>query len=385
MPIRIDKRIKKRSGIARYRVVHNYTDSKGQHQKIERLVWGKAEAQATLRELEAEYSDKHSAASRMTVKELIDLYDEYHAIDTKRTSHEAVIRRLRYRVLPHFGNKRIDKLTQHDFARWKVEINKENLALSSKQNIYCAFVALLNYAVKMEYIPKNNLSVLGNFKDSTVIEKPSEKIHYYTAAQFEKYIKQARSDCKSLMDWGFYVFFCIAFFTGARKGEINSLRWSDINGNILRIRRGVSQKLKGDDIESTPKTKSSVRDLQLPEPLIVVLDEHKERCKAVAKDLFSEDDYICGCDKPLRDTTIDTRNRRYAEMAGLPRIRVHDFRHSNVSLLANEGINIQEVARRLGHSNVQETWNTYCHLYPREEERAIMVLNKVGNGIDTNE
>ena len=43
-------------------------------------------------------------------------------------------------------------------------------------------------------------------------------------------------------------------------------------------------------------------------------------------------------------------------------------------------INIQEVARRLGHANVQETWNTYCHLYPREEERAVKVLNKIGTG-----
>ena len=48
-----------------------------------------------------------------------------------------------------------------------------------------------------------------------------------------------------------------------------------------------------------------------------------------------------------------------------------------MSLLANEGINIQEVARRLGHARVEETWNTYSHMYPREEERAVAVLNTV--------
>ena len=46
-------------------------------------------------------------------------------------------------------------------------------------------------------------------------------------------------------------------------------------------------------------------------------------------------------------------------------------------LLANEGINIQEISRRLGHSNVEITWNTYSHLYPREEERAVSVLNGI--------
>ena len=43
----------------------------------------------------------------------------------------------------------------------------------------------------------------------------------------------------------------------------------------------------------------------------------------------------------------------------------------------NEGINIQEIARRLGHSDIKMTWNTYARLYPREEERAVKVLNKI--------
>lgn len=64
-------------------------------------------------------------------------------------------------------------------------------------------------------------------------------------------------------------------------------------------------------------------------------------------------------------------------MAGLKKIRIHDFRHSHASFLANNGINIQEIARKLGHSKVDITWNTYSHLYPKEEERAITVLNSI--------
>lgn len=86
---------------------------------------------------------------------------------------------------------------------------------------------------------------------------------------------------------------------------------------------------------------------------------------------------MCGSERPLRDTSIENKNKSFAKSADLPHIRIHDFRHSHASLLVNEGINIQEIARRLGHSNVQETWNTYSHLYPREEERAVQVLNKV--------
>ena len=160
-----------------------------------------------------------------------------------------------------------------------------------------------------------------------------------------------------------------------RKGEINALKWSDIEGDIIHVRRSVAQKLKGGDVETPPKNKSSYRDLQMPDPLIAILKEHKDRQKKV--DGFNDGFRVCGGPQCLRDTSLDHKNRFFAEQAGLPRIRIHDFRHSHASLLANEGINIQEIARRLGHSKIEITWNTYSHLYPREEERAVSVLNKI--------
>ena len=93
--------------------------------------------------------------------------------------------------------------------------------------------------------------------------------------------------------------------------------------------------------------------------------------------MYSKHAKICGGLHALRDTSIENKNRQYAEAAGLPKIRIHDFRHSHASLLANEGINIQEIARRLGHSKIEMTWNTYSHLYPREEERAVKLLNQI--------
>lgn len=174
---------------------------------------------------------------------------------------------------------------------------------------------------------------------------------------------------------GITMYFAIAFYTGMRKGEIHGLRWSDIDGKYISVKRSISQKVKGDDRITPPKNKSSIRTLQIPKPLIEILNEHKERCKIF--DGFSEENYICGANKPLRDSTIQKRNIKFAQLAGIKTIRIHDFRHSHASLLANEGINIQEVARRLGHSDVEMTWNTYSHLYPREEERAVAVLDEI--------
>ena len=70
-------------------------------------------------------------------------------------------------------------------------------------------------------------------------------------------------------------------------------------------------------------------------------------------------------------------NFRIADDARLHHIRIHDFRHSHASLLANNGVNILEISRRLGHSNIEQTLNTYSHFYPQEEDKALSILNKI--------
>ena len=162
---------------------------------------------------------------------------------------------------------------------------------------------------------------------------------------------------------------------GMRKGEIFALQWSDIKGTNMSITKSITQKLKGEDRVTPPKNRSSIRTIEIPEPLITVLNDHKLRCMQF--DNFSDDMYICGRERPVRDTTVQTMNEKFATAAGVKKIRIHDFRHSHASLLANEGINIQEIARRLGHSNVEITLRTYSHLYPRESERAIGILNEI--------
>jgi len=171
------------------------------------------------------------------------------------------------------------------------------------------------------------------------------------------------------------VFFNIAFYTGLRKGEIHALRWSDIDNQYLSVKHSIAQKLHNRDIETPPKNKSSIRTIQIPLPLIQILNDHMERQKRVQ--ILNEDSRILGDQRCIRDSSICNRNEFYSSLAGVKRIRIHDFRHSHASLLANMGINIQEIARRLGHSKIEITWNTYSHLYPKEEEKAMAILNAI--------
>lgn len=366
----------KKDGKQQYRVRINYIDSNGKSKQIDRVAYGSAEAKDLERELSQEYKNP-TTSNRLTVQQL---YDEYMANvkhDIRATSYATKQKTLDGKVLPYVKDIKLDKLTKQKIQDWKTEINKLDISVQTKRNAFREFRAMINYAIKMDYLAKNPLTAVGNFTDA-YLERIDQKLQYYTPEQFILYISEAKKNAElsgSLTDWGYYVFFNIAFYTGMRKGEINALKWSDIDSEILHVRRSISQKVSGGDIETPPKNKSSYRDLQMPLPLIKILNEHKERQKREKR--FTDDFRVCGGVQCLRDTSISNKNIQFAQAAGLPVIRVHDFRHTHASLLVNEGINIQEIARRLGHAQIEMTWNTYSHLYPREEERAVSILNKV--------
>lgn len=368
----ITKTSKKKDGKQQYRVRINYVDASGNYKQKERIVYGLAEARAA--EAELLKQKDVSPTSRLTLRQLYDEFLASKKHELRASSLKKITQRLETHVLQYLGSYQLNKLTRPVLQNWKNTISETPLAIKTKQGIYGEFRALLNYGVKMGYLNKNSLITVGNFKE-VLFEQPAEKLHYYTAEQFLQFAEALKDNIHSPKDWGVYAFFCIAFFTGMRKGEINALRWSDIEGSTIHVRRSVNQKLKGDDVYTPPKNRSSYRDLQVPEPLKIVLSEHFEQQKRIPG--WTPDFLVCGGSKPLRDTSLDLVNRKCAAACGLPHIRIHDFRHSHASLLANAGINIQEVARRLGHSKVETTWNTYAHLYPKEEERAIKVLNEI--------
>ena len=367
----------RRDGKQKYRVRINYIDALGKARQVDRVTYGSDEAK--LLELKLQQDIRQEApAKRMTLRELFCEYCNIRKNEMRESTLDKFKHITENHILPELGGLKLSKITPPILAQWKMSIEGKGLALATKQSAYSPLRAMLNYAVKMEYIPKNPLDKVGNFKSSGDIKK---EMDFYTPQEFKRFLSAARQNAQEaeergfLSEWDYYVFFAIAFYTGLRKGEIHALQWNDISGSFLSVKRSIAQKLKGGDRETAPKNKASVRTLQIPVPLLTILEEHKNRWKK--HEGFSASYRVCGGEKCLRDTSVENRNKRFAEAAGVKKIRIHDFRHSHVSLLANKGINIQEIARRLGHSNIEMTWNTYSHLYPKEEERAIKILNKI--------
>jgi len=368
----------KKDGLQKYIVRVNYISDSGEAKQLSRIAYGLDVAKDLERDLNNSLKDKSELPiKKITVQELFNEYIEVKQYEIRKRSIIKIQQNYDCYIKPSFNNYHIDRITVQDVQTWKLTMEKKDLAFSTKQIAFIYFSAMMNYAVKMEYLQKNPFLKIGNFKNTLNI-KPEMSI--YTPEEFKKFILSAKEIAEEkekseldLSEWNFYVFYNIAFYTGLRKGEIHALKWSDIDGLYLTVSRSISQRFKGIDIvETAPKNKSSMRTLQIPLPLMTVLSKHKKRQQVLHN--FNDDYRICN---NLRDTSLQRKNEFYSTRIGLKTIRIHDFRHSHASALANNNINIQEVARRLGHARVEITWNTYCHLYPKEEEKAIAVLNNL--------
>ena len=373
----------RRGGLQMYRVVVNWTEN-GKKRTKERRAAGKTKAELEEAKIRAEIErglpqKQKDGKTDLSVKQLWDLYEAEHGPEIRASTLAKKKSIVTNHVIPELGSKQVREVSEADLTAWRSKLNAGQMKASTKNGAYREIRALFNFAVQRHIIEQSPMKAVKPFRDPYQ-ETAAVKIRYYTKDEFSRYISAAKKDAEAkdtLRAWGIYVFFMLAYYTGARKGEINALRWTDVDGKYLWIRRSVTQKLKGEAwSETPPKNASSVRRIQMPEPLIAALTSHRSRQER--SELFDPNIlFLCGGLRPLPDTVIEDANKTFCVAAGVKHITIHEFRHSHASLLCNAGINVQEVARRLGHADAEMTLRTYAHLYPQEEERAVSVLNGV--------
>ena len=87
--------------------------------------------------------------------------------------------------------------------------------------------------------------------------------------------------------------------------------------------------------------------------------------------------FIFGGLNPLAPSTIGRKKNKYCDIANVKKIRIHDFRHSHASLLLSMNVPITVISERLGHSDINMTLNTYSHMIPKDEDKAVNILNQM--------
>lgn len=168
----------KKDGLQKYRVRINYVTQSGESKQIDRVTYGLEEAKDLERKLQKEIKN-FSPSEKLTVQALYDEYIKVKKHEVRETSLDKTMHILKLHVLGFLGNYHLDKLTVSLLQKWKMNISEQNLSVVTKQNIYGEFRAMLNYAVRSEYLQSNPLLKVGNLKD-VYFKTEQDKIHYYT-------------------------------------------------------------------------------------------------------------------------------------------------------------------------------------------------------------
>jgi integrase len=159
-----------------------------------------------------------------------------------------------------------------------------------------------------------------------------------------------------------------AIDSGAREGELLALRRSniDLDRGIVSINRSVRKSKAGWDF-TEPKTKRSRRAVGISAPTIAVLRSHRQRQlerRLRLGEVWTDLDLVFPTSRGTRQnaTEVSKSFRKLATDAGFDALRFHDLRHSSVSLLLSSGESMADVSRRVGHSGIGTTVDTYGHL-----------------------
>jgi len=168
----------------------------------------------------------------------------------------------------------------------------------------------------------------------------------------------------------------LMIITGARRGEVMGLKWSEIDMEHGTIH--ICETLLSSDhgaYTDTPKTEESRRYINIPKETVDLLQEFRaeqERVRAAVGDCWQETGYVFTRDdgQPMHPDSINGWLNKFSARHGLPHIHPHRFRHSLASLLINNGTDILAVSRRLGHANSVTTLSVYAHVLQKADAQS---------------
>ena len=262
------------------------------------------------------------------------------------------------KILPFFGPLPMCLITPQHIRKWQSIILKQNYSETHQRLLDSQLSALMNYAERYYDFPNpcKKAGHIGGLR--------TKNLNFWTLEEYEQFISYFSSDTEA------FTAFEILYWTGMRQGELLALTPDDIDTRRRQIRITKSYtRVDGKDIISTPKTKKSIRDVDIPKFL---LDEIQ---------IYIHTAHICpGCRLFDRSTHyLFFKLKRGCQVSGVKTIRTHDLRHSHVSLLINAGFSALDIAERVGHESVSTTLDIYAHIFPDQQQLMADRLEQLHN------
>lgn len=350
-----------------WRVIYRYTDWRGVVKQTQKRGFAtKREAQ----EWEREQLLKKECDLDMSFASFIETYIADMKNRLKENTWHTKEHIIRTKILPYFNDKQIDEIQPRDIIAWQNTIigekKKDGKPYSPVylKTVHNQLSAIFNHAVKFYGLASNPAAKAGNMGKSK-----SREMLFWTQDEYKKF-------SYAVMDkpMSFYAFEML-YWCGIREGELLALTPSDFDFEKETVRINKSyQRINGRDIITDPKTPKSNRTIKMPDFLV---DEMRDYISSIYG--ITPTDRIF----PISKHYLQHEMARGSKAAGVKKIRIHDIRHSAISLLIDMGFSAVAIADRVGHESIDITYR-YAHLFPSAQNDMAAKLSDLRKEGDKN-
>ena len=339
-------------------VYYRVTDWKGDRkQSTKRGFPTKREALAW----EREFLNKTQADLSMTFASFIETYTVDMKNRIKENTWQTKEHIIRTKILPYFGNRKISDIQPRDIIAWQNEMikgcdkNGKKYSPVYLKTLHNQLSAIFNHAVKFYGLKENPAAKVGNMGKAK-----SREMLFWTQEEYQKFAFAIMDKPVS------YYAFEMLYWCGIREGELLALTAGDFDFERGTVTINKSyQRIDGRDVITEPKTPKSNRMIKMPDFLIEEIKEYLSKLYGLQKS-----DRVFNITKNY----LHREMTRGADEAGVKRIRIHDLRHSHISLLIEMGYSAVAIADRVGHESINITYN-YAHLFPSTQTDMADKLN----------
>lgn len=341
-----------------------YTNWKGEKKRTTKR--GFATRKEAL-EFERDFINGQCKRPTIEFKYMIQDYEDDCALRLKPTTMRFKKALIKSKFIPYFGEMKICDIDPNTIRAWQNEMiqyrdaNGKPFKDTYLASMHRELSNVMTFCMKYYGLTMNPCRLVGPMG-----KYEAEEMKIWTKDQFEIYL--AHEDKRP-----YHVAFNVLFYSGLREGELLALTPRDLIDKTyaLDIYKNFAN-VEGKDIILTPKTESGRRIVTLPKS---VYEELKQYVK----------DIDCAPDQRIfyfKRAGLWNEFRNCTSRAQLPPIRIHDIRHSHVSMLIDMGFNVKQIADRVGHKNAATTMKTYSHLYAGRDIELAKRLDEQINSIN---
>ncbi|WP_247952580.1 tyrosine-type recombinase/integrase [Streptococcus oralis] len=328
-------------------------------------------------EFEKNGSTIKKAVNVTTYEELTELWLENYCHTVKHSTLIGAKNNIRKYLLPAFGDYKLDKLTppiiQHQVNQWAIDYNQLGEGYQQYNQLHALNKRILSYAVSIQVISTNPASdiIVPRRKP-----KEGQKLKYLDDDNLKKFLAYLDQLPNTTKDFYDTVLYKTLLATGLRIRECLALEWSDIdlqNGSI-----SVTKTLNILKEITSPKSKSSIREISLDTKTVLLLRLYKARQGQIGREIgvTYERVFSDSFDNYREAGALRFRLEKHLKLAGCPRLSFHAFRHTHASILLNAGLPYKDIQTRLGHSKISMTMDIYSHLSKENKKKATSFYEK---------